>query len=231
MATELPRWLGAIVIFLEAQHQAGIAGRGAEESAAARVFEQLRICFRSGAWPVPDGGGRIGLRRDPAALGRTARSRRGIREWRHRPGGSGAAERRSGGSDMLAIRNSAARRAACGVTRLVEHGAAQREGGNHQPVPGGEDLVVQMRAHTVGARREQRRLRPRPAPRAPLPPAGRMLARFLPRWSPGKECCGRRIRRADRSPRCRLPPRRSGGRTSRPPARGPARGFPRRVQI
>ena len=42
------------------------------------------------------------------------------------------------------------------VTRFFEHGAAQSERGNHQPIPGGENLIVQVRAHTRGAGLEQR---------------------------------------------------------------------------
>src|SRR5262249_50585688 len=45
------------------------------------------------------------------------------------------------------------------VARLVQHCAAQRECGDHEPVPRGEDLIVEMRADTAGARLEQNALR------------------------------------------------------------------------
>src|SRR5690242_3000798 len=42
-----------------------------------------------------------------------------------------------------------------GVARLVERSATESEGGDHEAVPGGEDLVVQMRAGAGGTALEE----------------------------------------------------------------------------
>ncbi len=210
------RRLGAIVIVLHPQHQAGVVRRRAEESAAVGVFEQLALLFGEPHGQLQVAQVELRLVEIEQRLGEEGVVVQEAGNGRVARRDSGAAGCRSRGSYRLAIRKSGGPPRGLRVARLVEHRAAFGERRDHQPVPGGQNLVVQMRTDAFGARLQQD-----VCGAVAAPPARRPRG-----WS---KCCAvssTRVRLEQNVPagelavrivvaRCRRRARRSGSRTSR----------------